>query len=114
MSNLIIKKGNPYECDINFNSSGAVYDLTGKSVLFTVKDIGDMRSDDNSALIQKDIITHINQTAGKTHLSLTATETAIPAGVYKWDLRIYQAGIVQANTESGICEIRDIVTKRTS
>ena len=113
---LTIKRGNPYDATITVtNSSGTAYDLTGKTLFFTVKKTTDMSTDDALAVITKDITSHTNAVSGITTLSLTATQTDIVPGDYNWDLRIYQSSpLVQLNTTYGTCNIVEIITKRVS
>jgi hypothetical protein len=110
-----IQRWNPYTGQIALtDTDGNAYDLTDKTVMFTVKKQSDILDDDSAALIQKDITAHSNATGGITNLSLSANETKIAIGEYKWDLRIYQSGFIQANTLPEICIVSDIVTKRTT
>lgn len=111
-----IKRGNPYDATITVtNASGTAYDLTGKTIFFTVKKATDTGADDAGAVITKDITTHTNASGGVTTLNLTATQTNIVPGDYSWDLRIYEGSpLVQLNTTSGACNILEVITKRTS
>jgi hypothetical protein len=115
-SAITIYKGNPYAGTMTVTDSAEnVYDLTGKIVFFTVKNFDDEDSDDADALITKDITSHTNPTAGITVLELTASQTNIAKGDYKYDLRIYQASpLVQLNSVQGLLTVKEIVTKRTS
>jgi hypothetical protein len=116
MNKLTIQKANPYNATITVTnvSTGAPYDLTGKTVFFTVKKKDDEEADDSKAIIQKTITVHTSPTLGITTLSLAATDTNVPLDNYIWDLRVYQAGLVQMNTARAPCEVVNIVTKRTS
>jgi hypothetical protein len=116
MSTLNIKRGNPYSAVITVtNASGLAYDLTGKTIFFTVKKATDNSTVDTDAVITKDITSHTNASGGITTLSLTATQTDIILGDYVWDMRIYSGSpLVQLNTTSGICNIIETITKRTS
>ena len=111
-----IKRGNPYNATITVtNSSGYGYDLTGKTIFFTVKKATDTGTTDADAVITKDITSHTNAVSGITTLSLTATQTDIVPGDYVWDMRIYDGSpLVQMNTTSGACNIIETVTKRIS
>jgi hypothetical protein len=110
-----IQRGNPYSAQIIITDEEEnAYDLTDKTIMFTVKKQQDSLDDDSAALIQKNITVHTNAASGISVLTLTAVETKIAIGEYKYDLRIYQSGVVQANTLPAICEVSDIVTKRTS
>jgi len=113
---LNIKRGNPYDATITVtNASGNPYDLTDKTVFFTVKKSIDTGTDDSLAVITKNITSHTNASGGITTLALTASQTNIVPGDYNWDLRIYAGSpLVQLNTTSGACNIIEIITKRTS
>ena len=111
-----IQRGNPYNATITVtNASGTAYDLTGKTVFFTVKKATDISINDTAAVITKDITTHTNAIGGITTLALTAIQTDIVPGDYDWDIRIYAGSpLVQINTTKGTCEVEKIITKRTS
>jgi hypothetical protein len=111
---LTIQKGNPYTAVLTFtDSAGVAYDLTGKTVFFTVKNKEDEEDDDSDALITKNITVHTNAAGGITTLELTALQTDITVGDYEYDLRVYDdSPLVQMNSLSGVCEVRDVVTKR--
>jgi hypothetical protein len=111
-----IKRGNPYDATIMVtNASGLPYDLTGKTIFFTVKRVTDTSSSDGDAVITKDIASHTNASGGITTLNLTASQTDIVPGDYNWDMRIYAGSpLVQLNTTSGICNILETITKRIS
>lgn len=115
MSIMTIQRGNPYTSTITItNSSGTPYDLTGKTVLFTVKKVSDTSTDitDATALI-KTTTTHVApHTSGITTLSLSETETNIPLGEYKADIRIYSGLGVKLNSETFTTRVVDIVTRR--
>jgi hypothetical protein len=113
MTNLTIQKGNLYTATITFtDSTGAAYDLTGKTVFFTAKKKNDNLADDSLAVITEDITVHTDPTNGITTLSLSTTQTDVPLGCYKCDFRIYQAGVLQNNTVTFYADVIDIITKR--
>ena len=114
MANITIFKGNPYNATITIVDEDSVaYDITGMTVFFTVKKLTDNTSVDTAALITKDMTSHSDPEIGVTTLSLTAIQTNIAVGDYKWDLRIYDSE-TQLNTALGTCTVTDVVTKRTS
>jgi hypothetical protein len=117
MNIVTIQRGNPYSATITLTTStGAAYDLTGKIVLFALKKVNDFTTDitDATALIIATTTHTAPFTSGVTVLDLTAVQTAIPAGEYKCDFRVYQAGVVQANSDIFKVIITDIVTRRTA
>jgi hypothetical protein len=114
---LTIQKGNPYARVLQFNDTSVTpavpYDLTGKTIFFTVKKWDDVLTDDTAAVIQKTITVHTHADAGTSSLELTAIQTDISKGDYKYDFRLYQAApLVQLNSIKGVCEITDKVTER--
>ena len=111
-----IQRGNPYIRTITItDADGNAYDLTDKTIFFTVKNIDDSADNDDDALITKDITEHTNDEGGISSLELTAEQTlAVPVGDYKYDLRIYEDGVTQINSATGVCAVVDITTKRTS
>ena len=116
MDVITIYKGNPYNATITItDSAGNAYDLTGKTVFFTVKKIRDFNADDTDAVITAKITSHTAPLAGITTLVLTAAQTLVAVDSYKWDIRVYDDDpLVQMNTVAGYCNIKDIVTKRTT
>jgi hypothetical protein len=115
MSRMTIQKGNPYSATITItNSDGTPYDLSGKTVLFTVKKINDNTIDalDTTALI-KSTTSHVApDTNGITTLTLSEINTNIPVGEYKADIRIYSGLGIKLNSETFTVAVVDIVTRR--
>jgi hypothetical protein len=116
---LSIQKGNPYIKILQVYDASVsprvAYDLTGKTIFFTVKHRDDISTDDTLAVITKTITVHTDPVAGTSSLELTAVQTAIAAGDYKYDIRIYDDDpLIQMNSVQGLCEVVDIVTKRIS
>lgn len=119
MKNIRIQRGNPYAAVIKITDTTVSpitpYDLTGKTVFFTMKRPDDNSDNDNSAVIKKNITEHtLPTTAGETTLRLSAEETLRPVGTYKCDIKIYSQEGVQLNSSKFMAELIDIVTKRTS
>lgn len=113
---LRIKRGTIYTATLTITNSvtGLPYDITGKTVFFTVKKPGEHNAtDDSTYIIKKDITVHSAPTSGQTTLSLTATDTNVACGSYVWDCKVYVAG-TNLNTDTGVCIVEDTVTKRTS
>lgn len=113
MSNLTIIKGDTTPISVTLkDSAGVAIDITGATVFFTVKE--NKEKSDNYAVIKKDVTSHTDPTAGITVINLTAAETSVKAGSYFWDIQIkYDDGTIQSTT-SGICDIVQDVTTRTT
>jgi hypothetical protein len=115
MSRMTIQKGNPYSATITItNSDSTPYDLTGKTVLFTVKKMNDTSTDitDSTALIKATAVHSIPLTSGITTISISEANTNIPIGEYKADIRIYSGLGVKLNSESFSVAVVDIITRR--
>jgi len=123
MNIVKIQKGNPYSATITITTSeGEPYDLTEKTVYFTMKRVNDYTVDitDATAIIRSTCTNTAPFTNGIATLNLSATETKtsnvsgadITLGEYKADFRVYEAGVTQANSESFKVLITDIVTRR--
>lgn len=92
LKSMTIQKGNPYAASISFTDKSVVpntpYNLTDKTLKFTVKKREDSSSNDDRALIKKDWTIHTSPEGGETKLELTAEETNIPTGFYVGDFKI--------------------------
>lgn len=114
MNTLEIQRGNPLSADLLFEySDGTPVNITDMTILFALKKPNDKLDDDSAALITKDIVTHSNASGGRTTLTLTAEQTLVALGDYKYDLRLYKNGAIQANTVTSPAMVVNTVTKRT-
>lgn len=114
MSNIIsIKRANArtLEFTITYSSTGTAYNLTGKTVKFTVKERTDIADNNNNALIDKTITSFSSPTTGVFDISLTPTDTDIPEKTYKWDILIKTDDTDVVNSETGIFIIDSKVTR---
>lgn len=67
------------------DSTGAVVDITGDTIYFTVKT--SETDTDAAALIRKNVTSHTDPTNGETEIALSNTDTAITAGEYYFDIQ---------------------------
>jgi len=108
-----VQRGNAWSRAINvtqtINGVTSAYDLTDKTLIFTLKKSSDLSLNDDQALIKKTITVHSHADAGISLLDLTAIETNIAFGTYKCDIRIKE---IDANTSKFFLKIVDIVTTR--
>lgn len=114
MAALNIQQGNPVVIPLLFRhtDTGEAYNLTGKTIFFTVKNIIDFVSNDDSAVIKKEVTVHTNPSLGESAITLSDTDTELPTGRYKFDLKIKDAD-TNINTSTGILCIVDKITFRT-
>lgn len=96
---------------ITFTEDDVAVDITGYTILFTLKKECDINKDDDYALITKEITEHSDPTAGITYLVLDNEDTDIEAGEYFWDLRLIKDGII-TQTQRDTLTIIEGVTKR--
>ncbi len=82
-------------------------------VLFTVRSLNDKADDDSGALITQEMKDHYEPENGKTYISLSSVQTAIPAGTYVGDIRVIGIGL-QQNSDPFLVEIEPIITTRLS
>jgi hypothetical protein len=114
MNTLEIQRGNPLSANMTFSySDGTPINITDMTILFALKKPNDKLDDDSAALITQDVVTHSNASGGMTTLILTAEQTLVAVGDYKYDLRLYKDGAVQGNTLTYPAAVVNIVTKRT-
>ena len=115
MDTIEIQKGCPYAAILTITDIADVaINLTGKVVLFTVKKLRDRKTDDSEALITHSIAAHTTPASGITTLTLTATQTDIPFGRYKSDVRVMDGVTIMGNCPPFYVEILDTVTKDLS
>jgi hypothetical protein len=76
------RTSNVYE--LFFTTDGQYEDITGWTVYFTVKE--SQKDSDSSAIIQKDITSHIDGEHGRTEIVLTPEDTDITSRVYWYDI----------------------------
>lgn len=112
MEAMRIKRGNPYQASITLTGlDGQPVNLTGLTVLFTVRSLTDKALDDTAALIKQAITDHYDPGNGRTYLNLSAEQTAIPEGTYVGDIRAVGSEL-QQNTNPFLIEIEQIITTR--
>ncbi len=106
--NIEIKRGTTYPLTVTFlDANGDAIDLTGATVYFTAKLVeSDIIVDDSSAVITKDVTTHLDAagspsaTLGITTITLTSADTTINPGNYFYDITVkYATGVVNTPIE---------------
>ena len=89
---LKVNKGTTYTITYNHLENGEPKSLVGATVRFTVKDVEwDLQGDDSTAVIQKDITTHLDAAAGITTIELSPTDTDITPDKYYYDIKVEDA-----------------------
>lgn len=127
MANLpTIKRGNTYRFTWTHQHNGAPEDLTGATVIFTVKDIeGDDVLDDSSAPIQITVSDHLPQegdTLGKTVIECLPTQTIthrttglpLQKTTYTFDIKVIHADGTQFTEEEGKVKVDIAPTNKVS
>lgn len=108
---ISIIKGTDNSIQITFKENDIAVDITGYTILFTVKKQCDIEKDDDYALITKEITEHTNPTEGISTLVLSSIDTDIDSGIYYWDLRLIKDEAI-TQTQRDKIEIVDGITTR--
>ena len=83
--NFKFPRGDDQVFALELTENGAVKDITGWTVYFTLKSKID--DADTAAVLKKDITTHTGPTQGKTEIPLLNTETDVLKGIYFYDIQ---------------------------
>lgn len=109
-----IVRGDDEAIELEFTDSitNTPVDITDCAVMFTVRADKADTNDDN-ALIKKDVYTHTDAANGKTTVNLLHTDTAVEPGNYFYDVQYVDTeGKVKTLVIGNIAIVQD-VTKRT-
>jgi len=83
--NFKFPRGDDQVLALEFTENGAVKDITGWTIYFTLKkNIDDL---DDDAVLKNDVTTHTDPTNGKTEIPLLNTETDVLEGIYFYDIQ---------------------------
>lgn len=87
---ITVGRGIPYSWLTTItNADGSPFNLTGKTVWFSVKRTPDNDQTNANAVILKTITVHTTPASGITTIQLTNTDTmALAEGQYYWDLQV--------------------------
>lgn len=109
---ISIIKNTDNNLEITFkDEDGVAINITGYSILFTLKRECDLRKSDDEALIKKTITEHKDAVNGISELVLSNEDTDISTGYYYWDLRLIKDGVI-TQTQRGKLEVTQGVTTR--
>jgi len=92
------------------DNSGNPIDLTGKTVIFTVKK--SENDDDSNAKIQKVITTHTDPVNGKTEISLLPDDTELEPDTYIFDIQLSDNQFVHTVVTGRFIVKADITRRR--
>lgn len=111
--NLTLICRDDVDLDITFtDKDGEPIDLTGCTVFFTMKK--KISDSDEDAIIEKEVTSHIEPTEGTTRVSLTNTDTDIPARHYFYDIQVEDTANKIISSTVGQIKITQDVTVRTN
>ena len=111
---ITIVKGTDASIKMTFTRNGVAFNLTGYTVLFTVKKVDDVGVADEDAVITKNITTHTTPASGITTITLLNTETDIPVGKYYWDARLLKDGVVTSTMFDDLEIVQNITIRKTA
>lgn len=113
MEKITIPQGNDraYEITVK-NADGTDTNITGWTILFTVKN--DLCEPDVDALIAATATISSPTTSPQAYINLSASNTDIALGLYKYDLKFKDGSGKVQNTDVGVFEVTNRVTIRSS
>lgn len=85
-------------------------DLTGFTVLFTVKPVADDDPTDSAAVVAVPAV--VDAAAGTAVVVLDRSQSAVPPRRYVWDLKLTDSAGVVSHTSVGDLVVRRVVTNR--
>lgn len=109
---ITIFQNSDYNLTFTIYADNAVVDITGQTILFTVKRKLGGNTSDSDALITKSA-SLTTPASGIATVTLTNSDTNIQPGVYKYDLRRVN-GSVLVGYESNTFTVLQTVTRRSS
>jgi hypothetical protein len=89
----------------------APYNLTGKTVMLTVKTREDVADNDETALIRHQITEHTDAINGLTGFVPTEDEQQIPAGSYIADICVFDGDGLKLNSDRINLSVIDVTGK---
>lgn len=95
------------------DATGLPVDITGWTLMFTVKRAADDAADDDAAAVAVDVTAHTDAVNGLSTVSLSAAQTAALLGVYAWDLQARKPDGTITTVVGGHIEFARDVTRRT-
>jgi hypothetical protein len=106
-------QGDTKSITITCTQNSSPYDLTSKSVLFTVKNKNDNDVDDSTALISKEYTS--GTTSGTASIVLSHADTNIAPGNYLFNIRITNSSATEVlSSQNGMFEVTQGATNRVS
>jgi hypothetical protein len=114
IKNLEVIRTDTKTYKVTITDDGAVVNITGHTLFFTVK--AKITDADSAALISKTVVCPNNSDsiAGIGFITLSSTDTAILAGNYTYDLKYQKDTNLRKTVMSGIYQVNNTVTQRTS
>ena len=113
-TDIEIVRGDDEAIELEFTDAetSTTVDLTDCAIMFTVR-ANKSETNDDTALIKKDVYAHTDAPAGKTTINLLHTDTAVAPGNYSYDVQYVDTeGKVKTLVIGNIAILQD-VTKRT-
>ena len=112
--NFSLPRGDDQIFALEFTENGAIKDITGWTIYFTLKkNIDDA---DASAVLKKDMTTHTDPTNGKTEIPLLNTETDTLEGIYYYDIQYKDVStppVVKTVLSGTMNFIKDVTRRKT-
>lgn len=87
---ITVQRGTTYAIGITYKQDGIVQDITGATILFTVKTVEyDSNPTDATAIIEKNVTVHTDPTHGKSEILLEPADTReLAPNTYYYSIKI--------------------------
>lgn len=87
---ITVQRGTTHSIGIVYKEDGVATDITGSTILFTVKNVEyDDDAADSTAIINKNVTTHTDPTNGETAITILPTDTrSLDPGNYYYSIKI--------------------------
>jgi hypothetical protein len=116
MGKLTINRGTTFTIGITYQKNGVASTLVGATIRFTVKTSEfDTSVTDSTAVITKNVTSHIDATNGKSMITLNPTDTAtLTPGKYYYDIKVAEASGTIYKIDEGTLILDGSPTNRLS
>lgn len=114
MNKIEYYAGNDFIKTFVVRKNNVVYDLTGSTIIFTIKN-SDSEPDDTTALYQQRITDHTLSESGISYFSISnSTGSGFSAGNYVYDLQLIDSTSLISTIDKGEFIVYNRVTRSNS
>lgn len=114
MGKFTVDRGTTFTIDVAYKDNGLPASLVGATVRFTVKSTEyDSSTDDSTAVITKDVTSHVDAAGGISAVIIDPVDTAtLDPGKYHYDIKVAEAGGAVYKIDEGTLKLDGSPTNR--